>query len=104
MVSSYRPVAITSVCSKILEHIVYSQTMDHLDNHKILSNLQHGYRNGASTETQLLKVIDKLAKGIENKHLVDTISLDFSRAFDVVPRERLLFKMRYYGVYLTNYE
>ena len=78
--------------------------MDHLDNHKILSNLQHGYRNGASTETQLLKVIDKLAKGIENKHLVDTISLDFSRAFDVVPRERLLFKMRYYGVYLTNYE
>ena len=98
MASSYRPVAITSVCSKILEHIVYSQTMDHLDNHKILSNLQHGYRKGAST------VIDKLAKGIENKHLVDTISLDFSRAFDVVPRERLLLKMRYYGVYLTNYE
>ena len=33
--ASYRPIAITSICSKILEHIVYSQTMDHLQKHKI---------------------------------------------------------------------
>ena len=38
LASSYRPVAITSVCSKILEHIIYSQTMAHLDKFKILSN------------------------------------------------------------------
>ena len=72
--SSYRPIAITSVCSKILEHIIYSQTMDHLDHFKILSSLQHGYRNGASTDTQLLKIIDMLAKGMENKCQVDLIS------------------------------
>ena len=57
LASSYRPVALTSVCSKILEHIVYSQTMVHLEKQKILSDLQPGYRHGASTETQLLKLL-----------------------------------------------
>ena len=96
--ASYRPIAITSICSKILEHIVYSQTMDHLQNYKILSKLQHGYQHGCSTETQLLRVIDLFAKGLDNKSQVDCISLDFQRAFDVVPHERLLLKMNYYGI------
>ena len=96
--SSYRPVSLTSICSKILEHIMYSQTMKHLEKYKILSNLQHGYRNGCSTETQLLKVIDLFAKGLENNKQTDAISLDFSRAFDTVPHNRLLLKMDYYGI------
>ena len=72
--------------------------MNHLERYKILSNLQHGYRNGCSTETQLLKVIDLFAKSLENKTQTDAISLDFSRAFDVVPHHRLILKMKYYGL------
>ena len=94
--SAYRPIALTSICCKILEHIIYSNTMAHLQ--KILSNLQHGYRSGSSTETQLLKVIDLFAKGLENHSQIDAISLDFSRAFDVVPHERLMLKMDSYGI------
>ena len=72
--------------------------MKHLENLKILSKFQHGYRSGCSTETQLLKVIDLLAKSLDNRTQTDVISLDFSRAFDVVPHQRLLLKMNYYGV------
>lgn len=72
--------------------------MKHLDQYKILSKLQHGYRHGCSTETQLLKVIDLFAKSLQNKTQTDAISLDFSRAFDVVPHNRLLLKMNYYGI------
>ena len=72
--------------------------MDHLDKFNILSKLQHGYRNGCSTETQLLKVINLFANSLENKSQTDSISLDFSRAFDVVPHERLLLKTNYYGI------
>ena len=72
--------------------------MKHLDKHNILSKLQHGYRNKCSTETQLLKVIDLFAKGLNNHKQIDCISLDFSRAFDVVPHQRLLLKMQYYGI------
>ena len=81
-----------------MEHIIYSQTMKHLDKFDILSSLQHGYRSGCSTETQLLKVIDLFAKTLEKKSQTDAIFLDFSRAFDVVPHERLLLKMNYYGI------
>lgn len=96
--SSYRPVSLTSVCCKVLEHIIYSQTMKHLEKHKILSKFQHGYRNKCSTETQLLKVIDLFARSLNNNKQTDAISLDFSRAFDVVPHKRLLLKMNYYGI------
>jgi hypothetical protein len=72
--------------------------MDHLNKHKILTDHQHGYRNGCSTETQILKVIDLFAKGLENNTQIDSISLDFSRAFDTVPFQRLLLKMNYYGI------
>ena len=72
--------------------------MDHLDKYNILSNLQHGYRNGCSTETQLLRVIDLFAKNLENQKQTDAISLDFSRAFDVVPHHRLLLKLNFYGI------
>ena len=72
--------------------------MKHLEKYSILSKLQHGYRNGYSTETQLLKVIDLFAKSLENNAQTDSIFLDFSRAFDTVPHERLLLKMNYYGI------
>ena len=35
--ASYRPVSLTSICCKVYEHIIYSQTMDHLQKYKILS-------------------------------------------------------------------
>ena len=72
--------------------------MNHLKNHNILSDKQHGYQQGCSTETQLLRVIDQFAKGLEKKTQIDCISLDFQLAFDIVPQERLLLKMRSYGL------
>ena len=100
--ASYRPVSITCICSKILEHIIYSETMNHLQTHGILSKFQHGYREGCSIETQLLKVIDLFTKGLENGKQVDAIALDFKTAFDSVPHQRLLLKLDYYGIRKLN--
>ena len=43
-------------------------------------------------------MIDKFAKALENRKQIDILSLDFARAFDVVPTERLLLKLNYYGI------
>ena len=51
--SHYLPISLTSVCCKLLEHIVCRQIMSHLEQQKILTNLNHGFRSGFSTETQL---------------------------------------------------
>ena len=55
--SNYRPVSLTCVCCKMLEHIMYSSIVAHLDRHKILSEFQHGFRKQRSCETQLLLTI-----------------------------------------------
>ena len=96
--ASYRPVSLTSIPGKMMEHIIYSQCIAHLVKEGALTNLQHGFRKGASTETQLMKAIDYMAKALDNSSQVDAIALDFSKAFDVVPHHRLLLKIKYYGL------
>ena len=51
--SNYRPVSLTSICCKLLEHIIYSHIFSHLKQHNILCDQQHGFRSGRSCETQL---------------------------------------------------
>ena len=55
---NYRPVSLTCVPCKLLEHIVCSNIMAHLDEHKLLSDRQHAFRKKHSCETQLITVID----------------------------------------------
>ena len=72
--------------------------MSHLENHKILTDMQHGFRKKRSCESQLILTIDDLARNMDNKHQTDAVLLDFSKAFDKVPKERLLAKMTYLGI------
>ena len=49
---SYRPVSLTSVLCKILEHIIHSHIINHLEHHNVLTDRQHGFRKNRSCETQ----------------------------------------------------
>ena len=95
---NYRPVSLTSVCSKVMEHIVHSQIITHMDEHGLLTDSQHGFRKRRSTETQLILSINDLAQSLDVGEQVDCILLDFSKAFDKVPHNRLLMKLHHYGV------
>ena len=81
---NYRPVSLTCVSCKLLEHIrvVCSNIMTNLDEHKLLSDEQHAFRKWHSCETQLATVINDWAKILDNKGQVDTLILDFGKAFD----------------------
>ena len=79
---SYRPVPLTCVPCKLLEHIVCSNIMTHLDEYKLLSDRQRAFRKRHSCETQLTKVINDWAKILDNRGQVDTFILDFEKAFD----------------------
>ena len=96
--SNYRPVSLTCICSKMLEHIVVSQITSHLDRHSILSNNQHGFRKGRSCETQLLDFVHDLHNDTIKGGQVDAVVMDFAKAFDKVSHDKLLLKMDMYGI------
>ena len=95
---NYRPVSLTCVPCKLLKHIVCSNIMAHLDEHKLLSDRQHAFRKGHSCETQLTMVINDWAKILDNRGQVDTFILDFEKAFDTPPHELLKSKLFSYGI------
>ena len=84
---NYRPVSLTFEPCKLLEHIVCSNIMAHLDDCKLLSD--HSFRKGLSCETQLTTVINDWAKILDNIGQVDTFILDFEKASDTPPHELL---------------
>ena len=96
--SNYRPVSLTCICSKLMEHVVVSQMMKHFDEHDILADCQHGFRKQRSCETQLIDLTQEPHERLEEKVQVDMIILDFSKTFDKVPQQRFLTKLWNYGI------
>ena len=72
--------------------------MTHMRAENLLSSKQYGFINGRPTTSQLLSYLDKCMDTIASGAVVDTISFDFAKAFDSVPHERLLGKLKSYGI------
>ncbi len=96
--ANYRPVSLTSVICKLMEHIIFKAIMDHNDSNSILSQFQHGFRSEHSCETQLINTMEDLSRAVDRGRQVDMLVLDFSKAFDKVPHKRLLYKLAWYGI------
>ena len=96
---NYHPVSLTCITCKLFEHIICKHILAHLEDHKILTDLQHGFRSGRSCETQLVTTFQDLAQ-IHNKKgsQIDIAVLDFLKAFDTVPHDGLLSKLKHYGI------
>ena len=72
--------------------------MNHMDKHSILCDRQHGFRSGRSCETQLAGLVNDLAGILDNRGRIDLCIMDFSKAFDLVPHQRLLAKLDHLGI------
>ena len=83
----------------MLEHIVASNLTKHLANSNILFELQHGFREKRSCKTQLVIIVDEIAKNRQTGKQTDWILLDFSKAFDKVAQEKLISKLHFYGIW-----
>ncbi len=96
--SNYRPISLTCVCCKVMEHIVASSVMRHARTNHLLYDLQHGFRDRRSCETQLLEFQADILHSLTEGKQTDAIILDFSKAFDKVNHRKLVAKMGHYGV------
>ena len=57
------------------------------------------YRGGRSCSTQLLQLLDYLTHHLDNGYSINVIYLDFQKAFDTVPHQRLLQKLTLFGIH-----
>ena len=96
---NYRPISLTSIVGKLLEHIVHSTISTFFETTKFLTPLQHGFRQGRSCESQLLTTLRDFSNSLDKKGQTDAVLLDFSKAFDKVDHKLLLHKVSNAGIH-----
>ena len=72
--------------------------MNHMEENWLFKKHQHGFRKGQSCITQLIDVCENWTEELDNRNNVDNIYLDFQKAFDTVPHQRLITKLKCYGI------
>ena len=95
---NYRPVSLTSVVGKMMESIVRDSLVDHMMSHNLFCDAQHGFVPGRSCMTQLLVTLELWSELLDSGAPIDVIYLDFRKAFDTVPHQRLIRKLKAYGI------
>ena len=91
--ANYRPVSLTNHLTKIFERILRKDILKHLETNQLMNHTQHGFRSGRSTHSQLLHYLDSVLTTLEEGDEVDSIYLDFAKAFDKVDHNILLTKV-----------
>ena len=92
---NYRPVSILSSISKIYEHVINEQMLEHFS--QIFHPFLSAFRKGYSCQSILLRFIEDAKEAIDNKEIVGAIFMDISKAFDCLPKGLLIAKLKAYG-------
>ena len=95
---SYCPVSLTSIVSKTLEHTIYSHIMAYLIKEGLITGNQYGLRQGSSCETQLAIFVHDIQSALDKGKEIDAVFLDFTKSFDTVHHQRLLLKLKSFGI------
>ena len=92
VVKNYRPVSLTSVVCKQMEHVIAGYIRQVWEDRDWLYEGQHGFRPGYSCESQIITVFQDISDSLDEAIRLDAIIIDFSKACDLVPHYWLLKK------------
>ena len=95
---NYRPISLTCTMCKLFERLLKDSILAYLLDNNLLANSQHGFVPNRSCFSALLTFFEKVTSDIDNKDSVDVVYLDFSKAFDTVPHNRLIAKLKSFGI------
>ena len=95
---NYRPISLTSIPCKIMDSIIKDQVVDHLVNNSLINKSQQGFMKHKLCVTNLLEFFDKITLETDNNIPMNIIYLDFSKAFDKVPKHQLIQKLQSHSI------
>ena len=87
---SYRPVSNLTFTSKLVERIVATRLLQHINSNSLLPERQSAYRCFHSTETTIAAVHNDLILAADAGQVTGLMLLDLSSAFDTVDHQILL--------------
>jgi len=99
-VNNYRIIALLSCISKLIERIIANNISTHFKSNNLFYYRQHGYRENHSTSYLTADLIDDLLRYKDEKLLTSILFVDFTSAFDLMPIDRLIAKLK--GYQLTH--
>ena len=94
---SYRPVSLTCIISKQMDHVIASKIMSHMNVAQQLYVHQHSFRSILSYETQLVEFPTDILKSLHDDKQCDDFFMDFSKAFGKVSHISLLYTWNVQG-------
>lgn len=94
----FRPVAVQPFLSLLIEKCAHSQVVEYLNKNSMFYKGQFGFRNKHSCETAMIAITESIYEQVNKGHICILVALDLSRAFDVIVREFLLEKLKWYGI------
>jgi len=97
-VRNYRPISLTSMVCKQLEHGKAGYLRQVWDKNEWLYEGQYGFRPGYSCESQVITVCHDIADSLDEGVCAHAIIIDLSKDFDLVPHDRLIMKVVASGV------
>ena len=95
---NYRPVSLLSVVSKVMEKIVNTAIINHLEHKKALSIHLYGFRQGLSTSDLLTSLNHSWFSKVNRGGAVRVLAVDIAGAFDKVSHRGVLHKAASYGI------
>lgn len=92
--TSYRPISLLPVPSKLFEKILLRRILHELSKNSILPDHQFGFRKEHATTEQIHRVYRTIRNSLENKEYCSAAFLDIQQAFDKVWHKGLLCKIK----------
>ncbi len=93
-IENYRPISLTSLVMKTFERIIKEELLAKTSH--LLDSRQHGFLKSKSCTTNMVNFTDSVVLSINDCKTLstDVIYFDFSKAFDSVHHDLILFKLK----------